>query len=923
MSPFWRRAPRRAEGERVANDGVRRGVRRVFRLDVRSGARASAESDAELASYLEARTEDFIARGMTPQDARTEAIRRLGGAGIEDVRSTLQRSAAKRENRIQYGEWVDNLRTDLRVSLRALWRERGYSLVVALTVALGIGSAAATFAAFEHVLLHRLPVRDQDGLAVLTVQNTASIEPHVGITYGLLSELQAQHHAIKAVAGVPSALAAAPFAARDNDRVLQVALTATTGNFFEVLGTVPRRGRLLESADDIGANGAAAVLSYSAWQTMFGGRADIVGHEVLLSVGRLTIVGVAPQEFDYPRGTDIWVSDAEYLHLAGYQIGPEDGYWDALVRLKTHDGVDEAGQELMADIRQSTASVLGPVGTRHVVAHSFTDVIVGNQRDALALFAAAVALVLIVACTNVAGLLLARGLSRARDIAVRKALGATTRRIVGQLMVENLVLAVVGGILGVLAARFLLRALVALAPPDLARWDEVHLNLPVVGFALILTLLIAIAFGLVPALSAAGAKLETPLRSESRSQSASLHTVRVRQWLVISQVALAVVVLTSAGLLLRNLAQLQRLHLGFDTRHLLFVYVDQLDAAKGADESASAARHAAVIEGLVDRLKALPVVVDATPADAIPFSVVPGTAGLSVHYGLEGQSLSTGLASPTAGFTIASKDYFATLGISLIHGRLFTTSDRTGAEQVAIVSQGFADHAWPGRDPIGQRLRFLNDGTIGLWRTIVGVVADTRYHDFLAVHPDVYIPLYQSEPGAFIAVRTTGEPLAVVPLARDALRGLDQGYGIAKAVSAEELLATKLARPRFIAATVVVLAATVAILAAIGLFGVLSFSIRQRRQEFGVRLALGATATHLRSLVFFGVVRLTVIGVILGLTIGLPAARMLRPEIVGISIIDPISLFAVLAVMLTTIAMASALPVTRAAKVDPMSAIRE
>lgn len=907
----------------MANDGVRRGVRRLFRLDVRGVARASAESDEEFASYLEARTEDLVARGMAPEDARSEAVRRLGGAGIEAVRTTLQRSAARREHRIRFREWADNLRTDLRVSVRALWRERGYSLVVALTVSLGIGSAAATFAAFNHVLLQPLPVRDQDGLAVLTVRNTASMDPHVGITYGLLSGLQAQGHAIEAVAGVPAALAAAPFAARDGDRVLQLALTATTGNFFQVLGTVPQQGRLLESTDDRGANGAAAVLSHAAWRTMFGGRADIVGHQVRLSVGSLTIVGVAPQEFDYPRGTDIWVSDAEYLHLAGYEVGPDDGYWDALVRLKAHDGMDEAARELTADIRESTASVLGTLGTRHVVADSFTDVIVGNQRDALILFAAAVALVLLVACTNVAGLLLARGLSRARDIAVRKALGATTRRIVAQLMAENLVLAAIGGVLGVLTAGFLLRALVVLTPPDLARWDEIHLNLAAVGFAVILTLLTAIGFGLAPAFSAANARLEMPLRSESKSQSASLHTVRVRQWLVISQVALAVVMLTAAGLLLRNIARLQRLQLGFDTKHLLFVYVDQLDAAKGADERASATRHAAVIEGLVDRLKTMPGVVNATPADAIPFSVVPGTGGLSVHYGFEGQSISTGLASPTAAFTVASKDYFATLGIPLIHGRLFTTSDRTGAEQVAIVSQEFADRAWPGRNPIGQRLRFLNNGTIGLWRTIVGIVGDTRYHDFLAVKPDVYIPLYQSAPGAFIAVRTTGEPLDVVPFARDALRGLDQGYGIAKAVSAEELLATRLARPRFIAATVVVLAATVAILAAIGLFGVLSFSISQRRHEFGLRLALGATASQLRSLVFFGVVRLTVIGVILGFAIGLPAARILRHEIVGISTIDPISLIAALTILLATIALASALPVARAAKVDPMSAIRE
>jgi putative ABC transport system permease protein len=242
---------------------------------------------------------------------------------------------------------------------------------------------------------------------------------------------------------------------------------------------------------------------------------------------------------------------------------------------------------------------------------------------------------------------------------------------------------------------------------------------------------------------------------------------------------------------------------------------------------------------------------------------------------------------------------------------------------VAVVSEAFANRAWRGRNPIGQQLRFLNDGAVGLWRTVVGVAADTKYHDFLSERPEVYIPLYQSEPGTFIAVRSTGNPMDVVPLARDALRVLDQGYGIAKAVSAEQLLESRLARPKFLAATVVVLAETVAILAAIGLFGVLSFTISQRRREFGIRLAHGATAAHLRSLVFQSVIRLTMIGAALGFAIGVPAADILRHEIVGISTFDSLSLTAALVVLLATVALAAALPVARATNVDPVSAIRE
>jgi putative ABC transport system permease protein len=907
----------------VSYEGVRHGVRRFFRIDVQTVARASADSDDELATFLEARIEDFVGRGMAPTDARVEAIRRLGGGGLDDARDKLRQSAIVREHKVRLRERLADLRADLVIAVRTLWHDRGYSLVVAITLSLGIGSSSATFAAFHHVLLEPLPVRDQGKLAVLTVENAALMDKHVGITYRLIAELQSRSHAIAAIAGVPAALAAAPYAARDGDRVVQLALTTTTGNFFQVLGTVPQRGRFFEAADDQLTGGPVAVLSYSAWRRVFGSRPDIIGHEVTFNVGGFTIIGVAPEEFDYPRGTDIWVSEAAFMRLAGYPVKLDDGYWDALVRLEAPRGIEEAKREMTASVEQSTAPLLGPRGTRSVLAQSFSEVVVGNQRDALILFAAAVSLVLVVACTNVAGLLLARGLARAREVAVRKALGATTRRIVRQLMIENLVLSAIGGALGIACARLLLAALIGLAPPELARMDRVRLDPTVAVFAIVLTLLTTLAFGLAPALSAARSTLAAPLQSENRSQSASSSTVRARQWLVICQVALALVMLTSAGLLVRNLARLQRLALGFDPSHLLFVFVEQLDVANGADANAGEARHAAVIEGLVDRLKSTPRIENAAAVDAIPFSVVAGTGGLQVHFVLQGQPFSAGMSSTMAGFNVASKDYFATLRIPIVQGRAFTLDDRTGSQQVAIVSEGFANRAWHGRNPIGQQLRFLNEGAVGLWRTVVGIAADTKYHDFYSERPEVYIPLYQSAPGTFIAVRSKGDPQEVVPLARNALRVLDQGYGIAKAISAEQLLQRRLARPRFLAATISVLAATVAVLAAVGLFGVLSFSIGQRRREFGIRLAHGATAAHLRSLVFHSVVRLTVIGAALGFALGIPAAEILRHEIVGISSFDSLSLTAALLVLCTIVILAAALPVARAANVDPVSAIRE
>lgn len=907
----------------MSREDARAGVRRLFRLQSRNTARIDDDADDELASFVDARVADLRAHGMTANDARSEALRRLGKGTIEEVRVVLRQSANQRERRAFLREGVDDIRTDVRVTARVFWRERGYVLVIALTLALGIASASATFAAVNQILLRPLPVRDQERLAVLTVQNAALVDHHVGITYGLLADFRSRSHEALSVAGVPAALAAAPYAVRDDNRIVQLTVTATTGNFFQVLGAIPQQGRLLDSTDDAGANGPAAVLSYSAWQKTFGGRADIIGHQISLNIGSLSIVGIAPRGFEYPRGTDVWLSDPEYLRLAGAAAGPEDGYWDVLVRLKSGGTIIDASRELLDVVKVSSARLLGQHGTRRIAAQSFTDAVVGSERDALLLFTAAVALVLVVVCTNVAGLMLARGLARTREIAVRKALGATAKRIVRQLMLENIVLAALGGVLGVIGARLLLAAMAGLAPPDLARLDEVHLDLTVVGFTALLALLTAVAFGLAPALSTARAGLGLQLRAEGRAQTGGVRTVRIRQWLVVSQVALGVVMLTSAGLLVRNLARLQRLDLGFDTSHLLFVFVEQVDASNGGDFQAGTARHTAVMQGLVDRLRTMPGIVNATTADALPFSVVVGTGGLDVHFGLEGQSYSRGMTSPKAGFTTTSAEYFATLRIPLLRGRTFSSSDNLSAPRVAIVSEAFARQAWHGQDPMGRQVRFLNDGAVGLWRSVVGVVADTRYHDFLSVRPEVYIPVYQTEPGTFIAVRTTGEPFAEVPIVRDVLRGLDQGYGIAKTVSAHELLDSRLARPRFLAAVVFMLGTTGAILAAIGLFGVLSFSLKQRRQEFGLRLALGASNGHLRSLVVRDVARITSIGLAIGLAIGFVATRILEHEVIDMNTFDPVLLAGVLGTLLVTIAMASALPLARAARVDPVEAMRE
>ena len=816
----------------------------------------------------------------------------------------------------------ESLQRDLSYAARAVLRERSFSSTVVATLAVGIGTVVATFAVVVAVLLRPLPVRDQSRLAVLSAQNVAMIDRHIGVSNGLLTEFLSRSRTVDEVAGVPAALAAAPFAVRDHDIVLQLALSSVTGNFFHVLGTSPERGRLLDTSDARGSDGPVAVLSFAAWKSQFAGKQDIIGQQVSLNVGNFTIVGIAPKGFDYPHGTDMWMVEDEVARMGGAAETSESGYWDLLVRLKPGVDLKAAVTEFEGSLRESSSLVLGESTTRRAAGKSFADTVIGNQRPVIFLFAIGVVLLLVVACINVAGLLLARGLSRTREITIRRALGASDNHIARHFVSESAILGLAGGITGVGLSFIVLRGLILIAPGDLARFDEIGIDPIVLIFALIITIAATIAFGILPTLLGSRTGIEVALRGGGRAHTGDTRTVRARRRLVISEIALAVLVLSAAGLLFHSLRRLEQIDLGFDPRNLLFVFVEQLDASANANDAALTARHTSVMEGLADRLSKTPGIVAATPTGSIPFGVVTGTGGLDVHYGLEGQGFNDGMRSQVVGFTTATDEYFRTLRMSLIKGREFSSVDDISGPRVTIVSKSFADHAWPGRDPLGQRVRFLNNGAVGSWRSVVGVVADTRYHDLIVPRAEVYIPVRQTEPGTFLAIRTVGDPKLVLPVVRNTLSGLDQGYGIAKAISGSELLATSLSQARFMAFVVLGLAATVLILASVGLFGLLSFSFGQREREFGLRLALGATPQRLRTIVIVDSVSLATRGILLGLVFALPAGWLMRHQLYDISSIDPLTIAVVIAVLLGVAALASLPPVLRASSVDPVNVLQ-
>ncbi|MGH7632209.1 MAG: ABC transporter permease, partial [Gemmatimonadaceae bacterium] len=719
----------------------------------RDGGQGAASAD-EIAFHVDMLTRDNIASGMTPEQARDAAIRRFGN-----------RTRVAEESRDAWGfHPLERLLQDLRYAARGLYHDPWFTITVILTLAVGIGATVATFGVVNGVLLRPLPVQDQRHLLVLATGHRSGPHASVGVAlnFGELRDFAARSRALSAVAGVPPVVGSVPpFTAYDGDRTISLATMEVTGNFFQVLGVRAARGRLLNADDDARGAAPVVVLSDAAWHREFGGRPDIVGRAILLGTKAFTVVGVAPPGFTFPGASDAWMSLATIMRLYGHEPGPDDGWFDIIARLHPGANASQAQREF-TDFLQELKLPAGPdSAARRGIVTSYSELTTGDIRQPLVILSVAVALLLVITCTNVAGLVLGRGLARAGEMAVRSALGASRGRIIAQLMIENAFLGAMGGAAGVLVAWFALRITVALAPSGLERFDQIRFDGSALVFALLLTIGVILAFGLIPARAAASARLDAQLRRSSRAVGSRSIAVRTRGALVVVQLALALVVLVGGGLLVRSLARLQNVSFGFRADHLLFVIIYE-SKGSGDDQSAAEARHAMVMNELAERLPSVPGIRAATVTWIIPFSVVEGANGFTEHYDLEGQSIDEGMQSPIAGEDVASDNYFTTLGIPLIRGRALSDADNASSPRVAVVSQSFASLAWPGENPLGKRLRAVNPGGgVGAWRTVVGIAKDTRYRDVTAAQPMIYIPVRQSGPGAVMAVRTSVRPLDV------------------------------------------------------------------------------------------------------------------------------------------------------------------
>ena len=801
---------------------------------------------------------------------------------------------------------MDRVRHDIRTALRGFRRSPSFTVTAVLILTLGIGMAVAMFTVFDAVIVRPLPVTNPDRIVELY---TYKGDPNAD--YYLLREdllkVAATARTMRDIAGIAH-WGAPPAPMVDGDRPIVLNRTTVTGNFFNLLGARALLGRLIQPSDETAGADLVLVLSYGAWRKHFGGDSAIVGRQLLEPYGRRTyrVIGVAPPGLDYPAAVDIWMPawqpSARLSVIAVARLAPNATPLSAQSEFLT------AMRALSSDREYDGVHV-----------ETFTEAVVGDVKPILAVLAAAVGLLLLIACVNVGNLLLLRAASRARELSVRRALGATYGDVVRQLVVESGMLGIAGGVFGLATAGAMIKLLLAYAPPQLPRADVIGVAGAPLVLAIGVTLVAVLVFGVLPALIAARGELASPLRYDSRAGMETRARRRVRQALVASQVALALVMLAGAALLGRSLDRLQGISLGYNPDglsllSLAFGPTVYNDSAGNFDQL----RLNAVGERIADAYRAVPGVTAVTPTLVPPFM---GTGIFVGRVDLEGQTAEEMKSNPIFPMEAGGADYFRLFGIPIHRGRAFTDADDQNAEPVAVISESAARRIWPNTDPIGKRIRFWSRDTTA-YRTVIGVAGDIHFRSLREPTAEIYLPWKQAYWQGSYAIRTSGSLASVLPALRRATTEVNPNLTLWQANAMDDLLAQPLAQPRMSAVLLAGFAIVSLLLAAIGLYGVMASSVRGSMRELGVRAALGASPERLRRGVLAQALVVTGAGAVVGLVTALAASRLLATLLFQVSPADPISLIGSAVLLLVVALVAAYVPARHATRVDPVQALR-
>jgi predicted permease len=858
------------------------------------------ELNEELRAHVDLLTERKLREGINAEQARREALLEVGG--IEQVK--------ERVREVRTGRPLEDLAHDLRYAFRGLRKNRGFTAVAVLTLALGIGANTAIFTVINTVLLRPLPYEQPDQLVVL--METVSERP-VGVSYPNFVDWRNQTTALENVAAVRTRESFNLTGAGESERLAGRLVSA---NFLTTLGVKPIRGRdFLAEEDQPGAK-PVVIISHALWQRRFGGDESIIGKQLTLSNQQFTVIGITPPDFQYAGEADVNVPIG--LSAERFKLRTKDPGILAFARLKPGTSNAAATAELNTIAARLEQQYPDTNTGRRVRVESLRESLVGDIRPTLLTLLGAVGFVLLIACANVANLLLTRSAGRQREMAIRTALGAGRMRILRQLFTESIVLALAGGVVGLLLAIWGTRLIASYIPEGIPRMSELGVDARVLLFTLGAALLTGVFFGLAPALQSSDSNLTETLKEGERNSSRGRN--RAGSLLVISEVALTLVLLVGAGLLVKSFWRLSQVNPGFNPQNVLAMQV----AVSARPEEG--AKVNGFLTELQSRVKALPGVQSVSVSNGLPFE-----GANFPPFVIEGQPPPPQGQEPNGILYMVSTDYFKTMGIELVRGRLFASQDTPETPQVALIDEVFARQYFPNQDPLGQRFKLNvpsaeSHEIVGVVRhvehtSLEGETTNTAefYFNFDQI-PNAILPRYVRRVN--VLARTTVDPLSLAGPVRNQIAALDKDQAVFNVRTMEQALSRSVAARRFSMILLAVFALLALVLAAVGIYGVISYSVAQRTREVGIRMALGARTIDVIKLVVRDGLKLVLIGVGVGLAGAFALTRLMTTLLFAVTPTDVVT-YAVVAVGLVVVALiACCIPARRATKVDPLVALR-
>jgi putative ABC transport system permease protein len=869
-----------------------------------SPRRVDQDFEHELETHLDMLTDENISRGMAPEAARRAARLKLGGlAQLKETNRELRGLPV-----------IETFLQDARYAFRMLRKNPGFTAVAVLTLALGIGANTAIFSVVYAVLLKPLPYTNPDQLFTAFQANTQQGIAETGCSYPNFEEWRAQNHVFSEMAGI----SAHQLTLTGRGEPSVVNTSVVTPELFALLDVKPLAGRIFFPQD--GKQGAAPVVlvSEDLWRGRFGADPKLIGTSIDLDKRAFTVIGIIPTAFRTPFSNtrqEVWIPLVQDPLFSTFMPQRGSHFLPAIGRLKPGVSVAQAQAEMDAIsgrlAREFPAENNGwtirlvPLGKE----------IVGDVRAELLVLLGAVGLVLLIACANIANLLLTRATSRSKEIAIRTALGAGRARIIRQLLSETAVLGLLGGAVGIALAYWGVKALSSFLPSSLPQMNPIRVDSFVLGSALLLSAVASVGFGLVPAVFAAGANVQSSLREGGGRSGESGGRRRARGFLAAAEIALAMVLLVAAGLLLRSFSKLMSVSPGFEAQHIV-----KADISLPQFQYSTPRQWTAFSDQLLAQIQAQPGMKES--AVVVPMPIIQGS--VSLGFDIVGTPPASGAESRAADFASVSPEYFRVMEIPLLAGRFFNQQDISSGPRVSVISKAMAQRYFPNQDPIGKRLKFGFPPNGEAMREIVGIVGDVRDVSLgQDPGPMMYVP-YAQAPfwGAGVVVRSTLSPSAVAAAIRQEVQKIDKDLPVTDVAKMPDLIDASVSQQRFRTFLLGLFAAMALVLAATGIFGVISYSVSCRTNEIGIRVALGASRGAILRMVLRETLALTVAGLVVGVPCALAASRLIGHLLFGVSASDPATLAAVAFALAAVAALAGYVPARRAMLVDPMVALR-